>query len=88
MLKDLKTKSDGYEEDYKLQVWIEIDSLINNNIGDFLEVATPEDMINILNEINGGVSEIKGSNPDIIDLINKLKESTTQTIVRVQTAKE
>ena len=88
MLKDLKTKSDGYAEDYKLQVWIEIDGLINNNIGDFLEVATPEDMIKILNEINNSVAKIKGSNPDIIDLINELKESTAQTIARIETAKE
>ena len=87
MLKDLKTKSDGYAEDYKLQVWIEIDGLINNNIGDFLEVATPEDMIKILNEINNSVAKIKGSNPDIIDLINELKESTAQTIARIETAK-
>ena len=88
MLKDLKTKSDGYAEDYKLQVWIEIDGLINNNIGDFLEVATPEDMIKILNEINNSVAKIKGSNPDIIDLINELKESTAQTIARIETAKK
>lgn len=88
MLKDLKTKSDGYAEDYKLQVWIEIDGLINNNIGDFLEVASPEDMINILNDINDSVAKIKGSNPDIVDLINELKESTAQTIARIQTAKE
>ena len=87
MLKDLKTKSDGYAEDYKLQVWIEIDSLINNNIGDFLEVTTPEDMIKILNKINDSVAKIKGSNPDIIDLINELKESTAQTISRIETAK-
>ena len=87
MLKDLKTKSDGYAEDYKLQVWIEIDGLINNNIGDFLEVATPEDMIKILNEINNSVAKIKGSNPDIIDLINELKDSTAQTIARIETAK-
>ena len=88
MLKDLKAKSDGYAEDYKLQVWIEIDGLINNNIGDFLEVATPEDMIKILNEINDSVAKIKGSNPDIIDLINELKESTAQTIARIETAKK
>ena len=88
MLKNLKTKSDGYAEDYRLQVWIEIDGLINNNIGDFLEVTTPEEMIKILNEINEGISKIKGSNPDIIELIEELKASTAQTIARIETAKE
>lgn len=88
MLKKLKSKSEGYAEDYKLQVWIEIDGLINNNIGDFLEVATPEEMISILNDINTEVSKIKGSNPDIVELINELKKSTAQTISRIETAKE
>ncbi len=88
MLKDLKSKSDGYAEDYRLQVWIEIDSLINNNIGDFLEVATPEELIAILNEINDGATKIKGSNPDVVKLTEELKASTVQTIVRIQTAKQ
>ncbi len=88
MIKDLKIKSDSYHEDYKLQVWIEIDRIINNNIADFLEVATPEEMIGILNDINNGVSTIKGSNPEIVELINELKESTAGTIKRIETAKE
>ena len=88
MLKELKNKSDGYDEDYKIQVWIEVDGLINNNISDFLEVATPEELIEILNDINESVSEIKGSNPDIVELIEDLKESTAQTIARVETAKK
>lgn len=44
-------------------------------------------MVKILNEINDSVAKIKGSNPDIIDLINELKESTAQTISRIETAK-
>ena len=87
MVKDLKTKSDSYEEDYRLQVWIEIDHMINNNIGDFLEVATPDEMIKILNEIHTGVEKIKGSDRTI-KLINELKASTTETINRIESAKE
>ena len=45
-------------------------------------------MIKILNEINEGISKIKGSNPDIIELIEELKASTAQTIARIETAKE
>ncbi len=88
MVKDLKIKSDSYIEDYKLQIWIEIDNIINNNIADFLEVATPEEMIGILNDINSDVSGIKDSSRETIELINELKESTAGTIKRIETAKE
>ncbi len=88
MIKQLKEKSNEYSEDYKLQVWIEVDGLINNNIADFLEVASQDEMINILVNINDNIAKIKGSNPDIIKLIDELKTSTAQTIARIQTAKE
>lgn len=88
MIKDLKIKSDSYIEDYKLQIWIEIDKIINNNIADFLEVATPEEMIGILNDINNDVSSIKDTNREIVELIDELKKSTAETIKRIETAKE
>ncbi len=87
MIKDMKTKAENYADDYKLQVWTEINSLINNNIGDFLEVSTPEEMISILNDINTNVDRIGGTNPDIVDLTKELKQVTTQTIARIETAK-
>ena len=86
MIKDLKTKSDKYDEDFKLQAWIEIDNLIDNNITDFLEVAKPNEIIDVLKEINQNVSKFSGSNPDIKKLIEQLKDSTSQTIARVETA--
>lgn len=88
MIKELNEKSNNYSDDYKLQVWIEVDGLINNNIADFLEVTTQDEMINILKGINDSVAKIKGSNPDIIKLIDELKASTTQTIARIETVKE
>ncbi len=88
MIEQLKEKSSNYSEDYRLQAWIEVDSLINYNIADFLEVTTQDVMIGILNEINDSAGEIKGSNPEIMDLVKKLKTSTAQTIARIETAKE
>lgn len=86
MIKDLKTKSDKYDEDFMLQAWIEIDNLIDNNITDFLEVAKPNEIIGVLKEINQNVSKFSGANPDIKKLIEQLKDSTSQTIARVETA--
>lgn len=86
MVKDLKDKASGYSEDYMLQTWIEIDSLIDGNLSDFLEVAQPQDLIAILTEIHDGAASIENANPDIQKLIEQLKKSTTSTIQRVETA--
>lgn len=86
MLLDLKAKAENYDTDYKLQVWIEIDGLINSNISDFLEVAEPSDLIALLQEIQNGATAIDNSNPDIQNLVKQLQASTAETILRVQTA--
>lgn len=87
MIKELKTKSNSYTDDYKLQVWIEIDKLINNNIRDFLEVASGEELTTLLKSIQSDVSEVRGSNPEIVKLIDELKQSTAETINKIETAK-
>lgn len=87
MVQELRTKSTDYADDYKLQVWIEIDKLINNNISDFLEVASKDDLISLLEQVQKDVSDIHGSNPEIVKLIDELKTSTAETITRIQTAK-
>ena len=86
MVQDLKNKAAGYSEDYMLQTWIEIDSLIDGNLSDFLEVAQPQELIAILTEIHDGADSIQNANPDIQKLIEQLKQSTTSTIQRVETA--
>ena len=87
MVQELKTKSNSYADDYKIQAWIEIDKLINNNISDFLEVASKDDLISLLRKIQSDVSEVHGSNPEIVKLIDQLKTSTAETITRIETAK-
>ena len=87
MVQELKTKSNSYADDYKIQAWIEIDKLINNNISDFLEVASKDVLISLLNKIQSDVSEVHGSNPELVKLIGQLKTSTAKTITRIETAK-
>ena len=88
MVKNLLSTADKYDEDYKLQAWIEIDKLINNNVADFLEVVSPDELIDILDAIKNGVSKINASNPEISELIEQLETSTSETIKRIETAKE
>lgn len=86
MIQDLKSKAESYETDYKLQVWVEIDTLIDTNISDFLEVATPSELKALLNEIKTGAAGIQKSSPDIQKLIEQLQRSISETILRVETA--
>ncbi len=86
MLQDLKTKADQYDTDYKLQTWIEIDSLIDNNISDFLSVATTDTLIAMLQEIQNGVADMDNTSPDIQKLVEQLQTSTAGTIARVESA--
>ena len=86
MIQSLKTKAEGYDTDYKLQVWIEIDSLIDGNVSDFLEVTEPATLVSLLKDIQNGASAIDNTNPDIQNLVKQLQNSTTETILRVETA--
>lgn len=86
MVQDLKAKAEGYETDYKLQVWVEIDALIDMNISDFLEVASPNELKSLLTEIKTGAAGIQKSSPDIQKLIEQLQDSISETILRVETA--
>ena len=86
MVQDLKSKAAGYDTDYQIQVWIEIVGLIDANIGDFLEVAAPDTLISMLNELDTAATGLEGANPDIIHLIEQLHDSISATLVRVGTA--
>lgn len=86
MVQDLKAKADNYDTDYKLQVWVEIDALIDMNISDFLEVASPKELKTLLTDIKNGAAGIQESNPDIQKLTVQLQKSISETILRVETA--
>ncbi len=88
MIKNLKKTSENYEVDYKVQTWLQIDSLIYNNIQDFLMVADVESLTAFLKEVQIGIEGIDNPNPEISVLIDQLKLSTQETITKIQTAKE
>ena len=84
MLQNLKAKADQYETDYKLQTWIEIDNLIDNNISDFLSVANSADLEAMLQEIQSGVAELQNTNPDITQLVDQLEAATAGNSLRLE----
>ena len=86
MLQELKNKAEAYATDYQLQAWLEINSLINGNISDFLEVADSEALISLLQEIQTGAGEMDRANPDTQMLIDQLQREASETIIRIQTA--
>ena len=87
MIGELKDKADEFDSvDSKLQVWNEIDSMINTNVAPFLEVTEKESLITLLTEISNEVGEVKKS---VIDEdINNLQNSITETIKKINSAQE
>ena len=86
MIRNLNTKTDAYDADYKLQVWIEVGKLVDAYASDFLEVAQPSDLIALLENIQAGANSVGESHQDVRELVKELLESTSETIQRLQTA--
>lgn len=86
MISELKTKADEFDSvDSKLQVWNEIDSMINTNIAPFLEVTTQEAMKDLLNKIHSDAGKV---NKSVLDEDMKaLQASITETIKKIDSAK-
>ena len=86
MIAGLKTKADEFDSvDSKLQVWNEIDGMINTNIAPFLEVTTQEAMIELLNQISSDAGEVNKS--VLEEDIKALQSSISETIKKIQSAK-
>ena len=86
MISELKTKADEFDSvDSKLQVWNEIDGMINTNIAPFLEVTTQEAMIELLNQISSDAGEVNKS--VLEEDIKALQSSISETIKKIQSAK-
>ena len=86
MISELKTKADEFDSvDSKLQVWNEIDGMINTNIAPFLEVTTQEAMKELLNKISSDAGKV---NKSVLEEDNKaLQTSITETIKKIDSAK-
>lgn len=86
MISELKTKADEFDSvDSKLQVWNEIDGMINTNIAPFLEVTTQEKMIELLNNVSSDASKVNKS--VLEDDIKALQSSIQETIKKIESAK-
>ena len=86
MVSELKTKADEFDSvDSKLQVWNEIDGMINTNIAPFLEVTTQEAMKELLNKISSDAGKVNKS--VLEEDIKALQTSITETIKKIDSAK-
>ena len=86
MILDLKTRADAFDSvDSKLQVWNEIDGMINTNIAPFLEVTTQEVMKELLTEISLDAGRV---NKSVLEKdIQTLQTSIAETIKKIDSAK-
>ncbi len=86
MIISLKGKSDEFDGiDSKLQVWNEIDSMINANIAPFLEVTTQQAMNDLLNQVYADAEKVDKS--VLQEDVNNLQKSILETIKKIGTAK-
>ncbi len=86
MISELKTKADEFDSvDSKLQVWNEIDGMINTNIAPFLEVTTQDKMKELLNNISLDAGNVNKS--VLEEDIKALQASITETIKKIDSAK-
>lgn len=86
MIKNLKSKADEFDSiDSKLQVWNEINSMINSNVAPFLEITADEELIEVLETISDEAGQVNKS--VIEEDIKKLQSDISDTIKRIKSAK-
>lgn len=86
MIGELKVKTDEFDSvDSKLQVWNEINSIINSNVLAFLEITSEEDIVEVLEAISEDAGNVNKS--IIEDDIKKLQDSISETINKIKSAK-
>ncbi len=85
-IKGLQTSSAEYDDDLKLRIWNEMVNMISNNAGEFCEVTSQTELIQVLQTINSASDDIK--NAFLQKNIESLKaniEVTTKKIESVNT---
>ncbi len=85
MISQLKVKADEFDSvDSKLQVWNEMDGMINTNIAPFLEITTQQSMIDLLNAVYEDAGKVNKS--VLEEDVKKLQSSITETIKKIESA--
>ena len=85
-IKGLQTSSSEYDDDLKLRIWNEMVNMISNNAGEFCEVTSQTELVQVLQTIDTASGNIK--NAFLEDTIKSLKaniETTTKKIESVNT---
>lgn len=86
MISELKSKADEFNSvDSKLQIWNEINGMINKNISLFLEVTTKEEMKGLLDKISSDAGKINKS--VLEEDIKEIQASIAETIKKIDSAK-
>lgn len=84
-IQDLETKTESSDDiDSKLQVWTEINKMINHNVSQFVEVANASEVETLLNTIHDVASNVTQS--VVQEDIATLKANIKETIKKVHTA--
>ncbi len=81
-IKSLETNSDSYDEDLKLRVWNEMVNMISNNAGEFCEVTTQEEIIQVLESVDGKADNIQSA--FLKDSVEELKTNITSTTKKIE----
>lgn len=84
---ELEKESEQFDSvDSKLQVWNEVDDIINNNISPLLEVTSKDDVIALLDDISDSSTKVDKS--VIADDMKKLQDNIESTKQKINTVKE
>lgn len=85
MIGELKIKAEEFDSiDSKLQVWNEINQMINTKVAQFLEVTTPEELTGLLQSISEEAGKVEKS--VIAEDIKELQDSILETIHKIESA--
>lgn len=72
-----------HTDDYCVQVWIEVDNLISRNLTDFLAVVEPQELVDLLRDIQSEAQSMEGRNPDLASRIQVLVSNIDETVAKL-----
>lgn len=84
-VKTLQSDAEAYDDDLKIRVWNEVVSMVGNNAKEFCEVASQEEITQMLNAITESSSKI--TNTFLQETIKSLQQNIEVTNTKVQSIK-
>lgn len=87
MIGELKEKAGEFDSvDSKLQVWSEINTMIDTKAAQFLEITTKEELMELLKSISSEAGKVDKS--IIREDMEELKDAIKETVRKLETAEE